>query len=137
MKAYSLDLRERVMEAVEELGYTDAEAAEQYEVSERSIARWRKQYAEMGSYAPKPHAGGPRCKLIPAEATIRMAVEAQPDISLAALCAQVARRHQLTASASMMCRALAKLKLPLKKPSTLVNKRRRGFKPNAPPTGKR
>jgi transposase len=54
-------------------------------------------------------------KLAPAEKVIRAAVKAHPDATLTALCETVEHDTQIAASPSMMCRELARLKLPLKK----------------------
>jgi transposase len=53
--------------------------------------------------------------LVAAEAVIRAAVKAQPDATLQELCERVEQETQLKSDPSMMCRELARLKLPLKK----------------------
>src|ERR1700730_120784 len=55
-KAYSGDLRERVIEAVE-MGASRREAAERFEVSVSSAVRWLQCWSESGSAAPKPRGG--------------------------------------------------------------------------------
>jgi transposase len=51
MKAYSTDLRERVVKALEE-GKTQAWVAETFQVSLRSVQRWIARYRKTGSVAP-------------------------------------------------------------------------------------
>ena len=91
------------------------EAAKRYKVSEPSVERWLARQRATGSCAPLPHAGGVTRKLAAAEAVIRAAVKAQPDATLNELCERVAQQTQIKADSSLMCRELARLKLPLKK----------------------
>src|SRR5271157_582551 len=55
-KAYSGDLRERVIEAVE-TGASRREAAERFEVSVSSAVKWLQRWRERKSAAPKPRGG--------------------------------------------------------------------------------
>ena len=91
------------------------EAARRYKVSEPSIERWLAWKRATGNCAPLPHAGGVPCKLVAAEATIRAAVKAQPDVTLQELCEYVEKETTIKSDPSMMCRELARLKLPRKK----------------------
>jgi transposase len=126
MKAYSTDLRERAVRSVENDECTIPEAARRYQVSEPSLERWLARNRNTGSCAPLPHAGGGQRKLATAEAAIRTAVKAQPDATLQELCERVEQATQITSDPSMMCRELARLKLPRKKSRSMpVNERRR------------
>jgi transposase len=115
MKAYSTDLRERVVASVESGECNIPAAARRYKVSEPSIERWVARERTTGSSAPLPHAGGVPGKLAAAEAVIRAAVKAQPDATLQELCEQVEKETKLKSDPSMMCRELARLRLPRKK----------------------
>lgn len=115
MKAYSTDLRERVVASVESGACNIPEAGRRYKVSEPSIERWVGRYRETGSCAPLPYAGGPSGKLAPAEAALRAAVKAQPDATLQELCEVVEEKTKIKSSTSMMWRELVRLKLPRKK----------------------
>jgi transposase len=115
MKPYSTDLRERAVASVEGGECTIPAAAKRYQVSEPSIERWLARKRATGSCAPRPHAGGPTRTLAAAEAVIRRAVKAQPDATLQELCERVEHETKITSDPSMMCRELARLKLPLKK----------------------
>ena len=55
-RAYSGDLRERVIEAVE-AGASRREAAERFEVSVASAVKWLQRWSETRSAAPKPRGG--------------------------------------------------------------------------------
>ena len=126
MKAYSIDLRERAVRSVESGECTIPEAARRFKVSAPSVERWLARKRATGSCAPLPHAGGVPRTLAAAEAAIRAAVKAQPDATLHELCERVECATQLKSDPSMMCRELARLKLPLKKShSTPANATRR------------
>ena len=115
MKAYSIDLRERVLASVESGECNIPEAARRYKVSEPSIERWLARKRTTGSCAALPHSGGPSRQLVSAEAAIRAAVQAQPDVTLQELCERVAKETKIKSDPSMMYRELVRLKLPRKK----------------------
>jgi transposase len=126
MQAYSIDLRERVISSVESSECTIPAAARRYKVSEPSIERWLARHRATGTCAPLPHAGGPARKLAAAEREIRAAVKAQPDATLQELCELVEKETKIPSDASMMCRELARLKLPRKKSHSMpANETRR------------
>ena len=115
MKAYSLDLRERVIAALEEGELTQPEIAETYDISLRTVETWAHQWRATQSLAPKPHRSGPPRTLQPCGAVIRRALADQPDLTLAELCEHVAAQTHVRGNTSMMCRELQHLKLPRKK----------------------
>ena len=115
MKAYSIDLRERAVRSVENDECNIPEAARRFTVSEASLERWLAQYRATQSCAPRPPAGGVPRVLAAAEGVIRAAVTAQPDATLQELCDRVATTCNIKSDASMMCRELVRLNLPLKK----------------------
>lgn len=86
-----------------------------YKVSEPSVERWLARKRATGSCAPLPQAGGVPRKLAAAEAVIRAAVKEQPDATLQELCERVEQKSKIKSDPSLMCRELARLKLPLKK----------------------
>jgi putative transposase len=90
-------------------------AARRYKVSEPTIERWVARKRRTGDVAPLAHAGGPSRKLAAAESVIRAAVNAQPDATLEELCERVEKETGIQSDKSMMCRELARLKLPRKK----------------------
>ena len=115
MRAYSIDLRERVVSGIESGECNIPEAARRYQVSEPSIERWLAQKRTTGTCAPLPHTGGPARKLVTAEAALRAAVKAQPDATLQELCERVEKETKIKSNSSMMYRELVRLKLPRKK----------------------
>jgi transposase len=120
MKAYSIDLRERVLASVESGECNIPEAGRRYKVSEPTIERWLARKRATGSCAALPHSGGPSRKLATAEAVIRAAVKAQPDATLQELCERVAKETKIQSDPSMMYRELVRLKLPRKKSRSML-----------------
>lgn len=114
MKTYSHDLRERVVRACDEGRGTRPQIADLFGVSTAWIRRLLQRRRETGSFAARPHAGGPARKMTP-DRCDRLAalVSEQPDATLAEL------RDRLGAAVhrSTVGRALARLGLPVKKKS--------------------
>ncbi len=129
--AYSNDLRERVIAAVEAGGQSLSQIARTFQVSESSVDKWMRRWRESGHSAALPWAGGKRRVLASCEACIRAEVRRRPDITLEELCERVAAETKVVASPSMMSRELVVLKLPRKKRvSTTVSGTRRGSSRN-------
>jgi len=127
MKAYSIDLRERVIKAVEAGKQSQAEVAATFGIGLRTVEGWWQRWQTTHSVVALPHGGGPARVLAASEAVLRAALKAQPDATLGELCAQVAEAQGLVVSPSMMCRELQRLKLPRKKRrSTTARATRRG-----------
>jgi transposase len=118
MKRYSLDLRERIVGAVDELELGRKEIAEIFQVSTRFITKLICQRNELGHVAPLPHGGG-QMALFDEEDKERLkkAVAERPDISLEELSQAVhpGRRKDKKASITTISRVLKKLGLPRKK----------------------
>jgi transposase len=110
MKAYSMDLRERVLAACDH-GAGTAEVAETFSVSESWVRRLKQRRRQAGRVGPTPQRHGP----LPAAAThggaIRAAVAAHPDATLR----EYREDHGLPLSRSALARALVALGLPRKK----------------------
>jgi transposase len=86
MVPYSIDLRERVLTAVDAGAGTQEEIARRFRVSARWIRKLLAQRTATGSIAPKPNGGG-RKLAIQGEAAeaLRAAVRDDPDATLAEL----------------------------------------------------
>jgi len=86
MRAYSNDLRERIVAAVERGEYSIRQIADLFAVSLSCVVRLLQHQRRTGSVQPKPHAGVPPRKLdAAAEARLLDLVRAQPDATLAEL----------------------------------------------------
>lgn len=83
MKAYSIDLRERVVNQVDLGEETQQEIAERFGVSLAWIGKMLQQRRESGSLLPLPHGGG-RSAVYDAEALkkLKVEVEKQSDATL-------------------------------------------------------
>lgn len=90
-KALSLDLRLRVIHAVE-AGANHRDAAERFGVSAASVSRWRALVRRQGDARPGPLGGDRRSGHVEAHAgTILGLLEATPDITLEELRRTLAR----------------------------------------------
>ena len=112
-KPYSEDLRRRVIATIEG-GTTIPEAAEQCGVSISSVVRFLKLHRETDSVASAKFGGYKDFALAAHEDLVRQLVAKQPDITLAELEDQLAKR-KITVGKSSISRFLHHLKLPFKK----------------------
>jgi transposase len=112
MATYSMDLRERVVRAVDTGEGTQEQIAKRFSVSSRWIRTLLSRRAATGSIAPKPNAGG-RKPLIQGEAaeSLRAAVRDAPDATLEEL------REKVGFGGCLMTvwRAIERLKVTRKK----------------------
>lgn len=84
-KALSIDLRQRVVAAIDD-GLSCRRAAERFGVSAASAIRWRSRLKEPGGITPKQQGGDRRSQRIEANSQLILdAVTAKPDITLAEL----------------------------------------------------
>jgi transposase len=111
-KAYSGDLRERVIETVE-AGASRHEAAELFKVSVSSAIKWLQRWRESRSAAPKPR-GGSVSPLEKFASEILAVVAEQPDLTLVETVA-VLRRRRIKTSRSSLWRFLDRHDITLKK----------------------
>jgi transposase len=83
-KAYSNDLRERVIQACDQ-GERAAAVAKRFAMSESFIEKLKQRRRERGTVAPKPPAGGRQPLLAAHSERIRAALQTKPDTTLAEL----------------------------------------------------
>lgn len=115
MTAYSVDLRERVLTALDR-GMPRAEVVDTFQVSLASLKRWHAARRDTGAFAPKPRSGGPQPKLTSAhDEELRAQVVAFPDATLAEHTERWNSAHQTMLSESTIGRAIRRLGLPRKK----------------------
>ena len=86
MKAYSKDLRIRVLDAVDREVPRD-EVAAQFLVSLRTIKRWLHRRRETGNLAASPRPGRPARKMGPLRAGLLVQLQAHPAATLDEHCA--------------------------------------------------
>jgi transposase len=112
MKAYSTDLRERVVAACDAADATREQISARFSVSVAWIRKLIRQRRETGSIAPKPRGGG-RAPAFDVEAAerLREAVRADDDATLE----ELARAAGVTCCASAVHRALVRMGVTRKK----------------------
>jgi transposase len=112
MQAYSQDLRERVVRACDEGLGSRVDIARWFGVSTAWIRRLLQRRRETGSFAARPHAGGPPPKMDADRCARLLVLVAQtPDATLA----ELRQLLQAPVHLSTVARALVRLGWPVKK----------------------
>ena len=112
MKAYSTDLRQRVVAACDARDGTRPQIAARFSVSESWVRKILRQRRDTGSIEPKPHGGG-RAPAVdgPGSARLREATRADDDATLQ----ELAEAAGVACSQAATCRALVRLGITRKK----------------------
>jgi transposase len=108
MKAYSLDLRERVLRAVDQ-GESRSEIVRMLGVSLATIKRYVKQWRETGEVRPKAIPGRTARKGFALQAGLVAQLQAHPDVSLETHCQLWESEHGMVVSTSTMSRMIQRL----------------------------
>jgi transposase len=133
MKPLSDDLRQRILDAVDNREGSRRGLAARFKVNVSTITRLLQLRRQTGSSQPRPHGGGVAPTLDhDALERLRGLVEQTPDATLEAL----GQRLGISGRRMIVCRALQKLGLPLKKKSRHaaerdtpeIRKKRRSFR---------
>jgi transposase len=114
MRAYSEDLRERVVRAVV-IGTPRDEVAATFAVSSATITRWLRLKRETGRLAPKPVPGPVAVKTEALVVALPERLVEHADAPLAEQCAWWQEASGVTVSTATMSRALARLGCTRKK----------------------
>lgn len=91
MQAYSQDLRDRVLRAVER-GERPSEIARRFEVSRVWVYQVADRFKASGQRSSLPVGGYRRSRVADQEATLRGWLKEEPDLTLAELCERLAKR---------------------------------------------
>jgi transposase len=103
---YSVDLRVRVANFVE-AGHSCRAAARHFDVSDSFAIKLVRRTRHSGSPAPARQGRPPgRGKLVPYEAFLVQAVEAEPAITMPELAARLLEQHGIVAARAMLSRFL-------------------------------
>src|SRR5512142_947474 len=108
MKAYSVDLRAKVLQAVDQ-GHPREQIIKLLGVSRATIKRYLKQRRETGTVAPKAIPGRPPKKLGPLQAELVAQLQAHDDLRLEDQCRLWEQSHGVRVSTSTMSRAIQRV----------------------------
>jgi|SRR5947209_14272206 len=116
MKAYSADLRQKIVAAYENGAGTLDEIADVFSIARRSVASYLKLHRSGASLQPKPHGGGVAFSLTQRHLRVlQERVAEKNDLTLDELVAYLKGEENITVHRSTVCRALQRLGLPRKK----------------------
>src|SRR3954469_9863400 len=120
MQPLSNDLRSRILDAVDNREGSRRKLAVRFKVNTSTITKLLQLRRETGSTEPPPHRGGGAPTLEgDALERLRALVEETPDATLEAL----RQKMGVSGSRMILCRALQKLGLPLKKKTPHASER--------------
>lgn len=115
-KAYSLDLRQKIVDAYDRGGISQRGLATQFGVAKSFVEKLLNQRRETGSIAPKVRENQTPPKLNAAHrAVLAELVEAKNDATLAELCDQVYDQTGIRVGTTTMHNTLKQMELTVKK----------------------
>jgi transposase len=114
MRAYSHDLRQRILRAVDQ-GTPRAATSKAFAVSRSTIKRYLKLRRETGDVKPKAIPGRPSKKGVALQAGLLLQLEAHPDATLVEHCQFWETTHGVQVSSATMSRAIRRLNWTRKK----------------------
>ncbi|MBV1830070.1 IS630 family transposase [Komagataeibacter sp. AV436] len=103
-RAYSQDLRDRVIDGVEQDGMSCRAAARRFGVSEASAIKWVQRARRIGDRCRAGTVGHRPSKTRPERAWLRAVIDAEPDITLAALSIRLRDERGVQADTGMLSR---------------------------------
>jgi transposase len=133
MQAYSQDLRDRVLRALER-GEGPTAIARRFEVGRLWVHQVRERMRKTGERCSFPIGGHRKSRLAEAEPLLRSWIAGQPDLTLAELQQRLAQ-HGFAAKIGALWHQLNKWKLTFKKNSARQRARTRGRTSGATPMG--
>jgi transposase len=107
MKAYSKDLRIRVLDALDQ-GTPRTEVVRLFRVSSPTITRWRRRRRETGSLSSSVRRGPPGPKRAALRAGLLAQVQAHPDATLEQHCTWWEAAHGMRVSPATMSRVITR-----------------------------
>lgn len=116
MKAYSLDLRKKIVEAIDNEVGTYREVAELFGVHESFIYKLLRQRRKTGDLSPRPHGGGATLKLKPAALRhLGRLLTEQSDATLEELQHRLSQKAKVHVSVTTIWRGVQQLNITRKK----------------------
>ena len=114
-RAYSQDLRDRVIDAVLVGGESRRSAARRFGVSESSAVKWLARLSRLGDRRCGRMGGYRRSKLEPHREWLLAAIAAEPDVTLAALCDRLAGERGVRTDTGTLSRVFTAQGISFKK----------------------
>jgi transposase len=114
MKPHGPEIRDRVLDAVEGEGMSRRAAAARFKVSDASAVRWV-QASRQGRRGPFAQGGDRRSELPAHRVWLLALIEAEPDLTLAAIGERLQAEHGVRADAGMLSRFFNKCGISFKK----------------------
>ena len=115
MKAYSIDLREKIVKAYEQGDTSVRKVADRFGVAKSFVQKLLSMKKTQGHVEPRQQGGVMKGELDGYSAQLAAMVEKYPDATLLEYCEYWGTTYNHWVSTSTMCRALQKQKLTLKK----------------------
>ncbi len=129
MKAYSLDLRQKIIDVYEQEEISQRQLAKRFRVALSFIVKWLKQYRTTGDISPKPFKGGVKLKLSPENLVVLAdLIENNNDATLDELCQMLKEKIGVSISRATMGRMTSSIKTNCQKAARpRVGDRRKGM----------
>src|SRR2546421_6541989 len=120
MKAYSNDLRHKIVAAYERGHRSQREIAELFGVSPATVRNFARRKRERGSPDQLPRGGGATARIdSEAHNELRQLIASSPDATLEEARQHLARKASVRVGLSAVCRALARMGLRRKKSGSI------------------
>ncbi len=131
MHAYSQDLRDRVLGALER-GERPSAIARRLEVSRVWVYQVKARYLHEGERTSRAQGGYRVSRIAHLQATLRDWISEQPDLTLAQLCERLAEQHGIQIKPPALWHQLDKWQLSFKKNPARQRARARGRQAGTP-----
>ena len=123
MKAYSLDLRQKIIDVYHNESISQRQLAQRFNVANSLIIKLLKQYRETGNIKPLAHGGGGKLKVNREQLELLAElIEQNNDATLEELCQMFLDRTKVTVSRATMGRMSQRLNLTVKKNASCSGK---------------
>ena len=124
MKAYSLDLRQKIIDVYQNESISQRQLATRFGVAKSFVIKLLKQHRETGNIKPLPHGGGAKLKVNPQQLEIlAQLIEEKNDATLEELCQMFQAKTKVIVSRATMGRMSQRLNLTVKKNALCSGKR--------------
>lgn len=125
MKAYSIDLRQKIIDAHHSSPISQRQLAERFSVALSFVQKLLKQYRQTGNIAPRAHGGGGQLKLTPEQLGILAnLIETNNDATLEELGHLLTEKTGVVVSRATMGRMTQRLNITVKKKHYFHQKRK-------------